>query len=119
MIQSVGFLGRLLGPLRKTRLPIKNVIKLLAKSVLIPLGLIAATSVADAGINEKILGSDHCPSSSALHNNNTILITPNDEMKDVITIDKSLEDSCLLPEGVSETIQNEVKEQREDFLICY
>ena len=40
-------------------------------------------------------------------------------MKDVITIDKSLEDFCLLPEGVSETIQNEVKEQREDFLICY
>ena len=39
MIQSGGFLGRLLGPLLKTRLPlIKNVIKTLAKSVLIPLG---------------------------------------------------------------------------------
>ena len=39
MIQSGGFLGRLLGPLLKTRLPlIKNVIKPLAKSVLIPLG---------------------------------------------------------------------------------
>ena len=39
MIQSGGFLGRLLGPLLKTGLPlIKNVIKLLAKSVLIPLG---------------------------------------------------------------------------------
>ena len=34
IIQSGGFLGRLLGPLLKTRLPlIKNVIKLLAKSV--------------------------------------------------------------------------------------
>ena len=37
MIQSGGFLGRLLGPLLKTGLPlIKNVIKLLAKSILIP-----------------------------------------------------------------------------------
>ena len=42
MIQSGGFLGRLLGPLLKTGLPlIKNVIKPLAKSVLIPLGLTA------------------------------------------------------------------------------
>ena len=39
MIQYGGFLGRLLGPLLKTRLPlIKNVIKPLAKSILIPLG---------------------------------------------------------------------------------
>ena len=51
MIQSGGFLGRLLGPLLKTGLPlIKNVIKPLAKSVLIPLGL---TVVADAGIHKK------------------------------------------------------------------
>ena len=49
MIQSGGFLGRLLGPLLKTGLPlIKNVIKPLAKSVLIPLGLTAAASAADA-----------------------------------------------------------------------
>ena len=56
MIQSGGFLGRLLGPLLKTRLPlIKNVIKLLAKSVLIPLGLTEAASAADAGIHKKDL----------------------------------------------------------------
>ena len=43
MIQSRGFLGRLLGPLLKARLPLmKNRIKPLAKSVLIPLGLTAA-----------------------------------------------------------------------------
>ena len=54
MMQSGGFLGRLLGPLLKTGLPlIKNVIKLLAKSVLIPLGLTAAASTADAGIHKK------------------------------------------------------------------
>ena len=56
MIQSGGFLGRLLGPLLKTGLPlIKNVIKPLAKSALIPLGLTAAASAADAGIQKKIL----------------------------------------------------------------
>ena len=50
MIQSGGFLGRLLGPLLKTGLPlIKNVIKPLAKSVLILLGLTAVASAADAG----------------------------------------------------------------------
>ena len=50
MIQSGGFLGRLL----KAGLPlIKNVIKSLAKSVLIPLGLTAAASTADAGIHKK------------------------------------------------------------------
>ena len=54
MIQSGGFLGRLLGPLLKIGLPlISNVIKPLAKSVLIPLGLTAAASAADAGIHKK------------------------------------------------------------------
>ena len=53
MIQSGGFLDRLLGPL-KTGLPlIKNVIKPLAKSILIPLVLTAAASAADAGIHKK------------------------------------------------------------------
>ena len=54
MIQSGGFLGRLLGLLLKTGLPIiENVIKPLAKSVLIPLGLTSAASAADAGIHKK------------------------------------------------------------------
>ena len=54
VIQSGGFLGRLLGSLRKTGLPlIKNVVKPLAKSVLIPLGLTAVASAADAGIHKK------------------------------------------------------------------
>ena len=57
IIQSGGFLGRLLDPLLKTGLPLmKNVIKPLAKSVLIPLGLTAAASAADAGIHKKIIG---------------------------------------------------------------
>ena len=47
MIKSGGFLGRLLDPLLKAGLPlVKNVIKPLAKSVLIPIGLTAAASTA-------------------------------------------------------------------------
>ena len=54
MVQSGGYLGRLLSPLLKTGLLlIKNVIKPLAQSVLIPLGLTAAASAADAGIHKK------------------------------------------------------------------
>ena len=72
MMQSGGFLGRLLGPLFRTGLPLlKSVIKPLAKSVLVPLGLTAA-SAADAGIHKKILRSGH--------NNNATLIISNDEM---------------------------------------
>ena len=56
MIRLGGFLGRLLGPLLKTGLPlIKNVINPLAKRALIPLGLTAGASAADAGIHKKIL----------------------------------------------------------------
>ena len=54
--QSRGLLGRMLGPLLKTGLPlIKNVLKALAKSVLIPLGLTAAASATDAAIQKKFL----------------------------------------------------------------
>ena len=107
MIQSGGFLGRLLGPLLKTGLPlIKNVIKPLAKSVLIPLGLTAAASAADAGIHKKILGSG----------NNITLIISYEEINDIIKIAKSLEHSGLLLKGVTETVQNEVKGQKGGFL---
>ena len=76
MIQSGGFLGKLLGPLLKTGLPlIKNVIKPLTKSVLIPLGLTPAASAADAGILKKLLGTG-----------NTTLIMSNKDMEDLIKI---------------------------------
>ena len=112
MIQSGGFSGRLLGPLLKTGLPlIKNVIKLLAKSVLIPLGLTAAGSTADAGIHKKVLGPGHNHPSP-----NATLIISNDEIGDVIKIVKSLEDSGLLIKGITAAIQNEVKEKKGGFL---
>ena len=105
MIQSGGFVGRLLGLLLKTGLPL---MKSVAKNVLIPLGLTAAASAADAGIHKKTLGSGH--------NNNTTFIISNDEMDDILKIIKSLEDSGVLLKGVSETIQHEAKEQRRGFL---
>ena len=81
IIQSGGSLGRLLGPLLKTGLPLtKNVIKPLAKGVLIPLGLIAAASAVDAGIYREILGSL-----------NTTLIISNIEIEDIIKIVRSFE----------------------------
>ena len=88
----------------------KCVLKPLAKNVLIPLGLTAAASAADAGIHKKILGS------GSDNNNNTILIISNDEMDDILKIVKSPEDSGVLLKGVSETIQNEAKEKRGGFL---
>ena len=79
----------------------KNVIKPLAKSVLISLGLTTAASAADAGIHKKILGSGTAK-----------LIISSDEMEDIMKIVKYLEYFGLLLEGVSETIQNEAKEQK-------
>ena len=93
MIQSGGFLSKLLGPLLKIGLPLmKSIITLLAKSLLIPLGLTAAASAADAGMHKKILGLG--------------------EMDDLIKIVKSLEDSGLLLKGITESVQNEIKEQK-------
>ena len=106
MIQSGRFLGRLLGLLLKTRLHLmKSVIKPLAKNVLIPLGLTATASTTDAGIHKKILGSG-----------TTTLIISNDAMENIIKTIKSLKNPGLLLKVVSETIQNEAKEQKGWFL---
>ena len=104
--QSGGFLGRLLGPLLKTGLHvIGKVLKPLAKSVLIPLELTAAASSTDAAIRKKMFGSG-----------TMTLIISNKEMNEIIKVVKSLEKSGLLIKGVSETIKNEAKEQKEGFL---
>ena len=84
---------------------IGNVLKPLAKSALIPLRLTAAASATDAVIHKKIFGSVAAA-----------LIISNDEMNNVMKIIKSLEGSGLLIKGVSETIKNEAKEQKEGFL---
>ena len=116
MIKSGELLGRILGPLLKAGLLlIKNVIKALAKSVLIPLRLTVAASAVDAGIHKKILGSGKRPLDLALQNNATLIIS-NDEMKDIIGMVKSLEDFDLLLKRVSKTTQNETNKQKRGFL---
>ena len=67
--------------------------------MLIPLGLTVAGSAAVTGIHKKILGSG----------NTTAIIISNNEMEDITKIVKSREDSALLLKGVTETVQNEVK----------
>ena len=104
--QSGGLLGRILGPLLKTRLPlIGNSLKPLAKNVLITLGLTAAVSATDAAIHKKMFGSAV-----------TTLIISNEENNNIMKIIKSLEESVLLIRGVSKTIKNEAKEQEGEFL---
>ena len=111
--QSAEFLGRFLGPLLKTGLPlIGNVLKPLATSVLIPLGLTAA-SAADAFIYKKMFGSGMWPLDLAKR---TTLIILKKEVNDVMKIVKSLEESGLLIKFVNKTIKNEAKEQKGGFL---
>ena len=95
MVQSGGLLGRHLGPLIKTGLPlIRNVLKPLAKSILILLGLMAATSPTDAAIHKKMFGSGF-----------TTLIISNEEMSDIMKIVKSLEESGLLIKSVKKQLK--------------
>ena len=102
IVQSDGFLGSLLsklaGPLIKAAIP-------LAKYVLAPLGIKAAASAIDAGIQKKIHGSG-----------TTTLIISNEEMNDIMKIVQALEDSNILRKGVTKTIKNETKEQKGGFL---
>ena len=96
-IKSGGFLGRLLEPLLKLELPfMKNVIKPLSKSVLIPLGL--------------TLGCWN--TQTMLQMLKTMLIISDDEMEGIIKLVQSLEDSGLLLKVVSE-----LKNKKENFLV--
>ena len=102
IIQSGGFLGSLLSKLAG---PLMKVAILLAKNILSPLGITAAASAIDAGIQRKINGSE-----------TTALIIANKEMNDVMKIVQVLEDSNTLLKGVTKTIKNETKEQKRRFL---
>ena len=96
----------LLGPLLKTGLSlIKNVLKPLGKSILIPLRLTAAASTTDVAIHKKMFESGV-----------TTLITSKEEMNYVMKIVKSLKGPGLLIKGVSETVKSKPKEQKGGFL---
>ena len=102
IIQSGRFLGLLLnklaGSLMKVEIP-------LAKNVLALLGITAAASAIDAGIQKKKKNGS----------GTTTLIIANDEMKDIMKIVQALEDSNVLLKGVTKTIKNETKEQKGGF----
>ena len=102
LIQSGGFLGSLLsklaGPLMKAAIP-------LAKNILAPLGITAAASAIDGGIQKKIQGSG-----------TIALIISNEEMYDIMKLFKLLKILIFLPKGVTKTIKNERKEQKGGFL---
>ena len=76
----------------------------LAKIVLAPLGLTAAMSAIDGSIQKKIHGSG------------VKLIIEQEDMNDIMKIIEALENSGILLEGVSKTIENETKEQKGGFL---
>ena len=107
ILQLGGFLGRLLGPLIKVGLTlIRNALKPLAKSVLIPLGLTAAASATDAAIQEKNFGSGMTDDINNFEK----------RMNGIMKIIKSLEESVLLIKEVRKTSKNEARKQRGGFL---
>ena len=83
----------------------KNVIQLLAKSVLILLGLAKATSATDAAIQEKVHDSG-----------TTITIISNEEMWDFMEVVKSHKDYGLLIKGDAQPIENETRKQKGGYL---
>ena len=104
IIQSGGFLGKILGPLLKTGLP-------LLKSVITPLGLLgltAASSAIDAGVQKKIYGSG-----------TTALVISNEELNDIMKTVQALEDLNILFKVMTKTIKNESKEQKGGFLSMF
>ena len=101
LIQSGGFLGKLLS---KLAVPLMKVALPLAKNVLAPLGLTAAISAIDGGIQKKFHGSG------------VKLIIEQKDMNGIMKIIKALENSGILLNRVSKTIKNETKEQRSGFL---
>ena len=102
IIQSGGFLGKLLGKLAG---PLMKVAMPLAKNVLAPLGFTAAMSAIDGSIQKKMHGSGA-----------TTLVIANEDMNDIMKIIEVLENSGILLKGVSKTIENEAKELKRGFL---
>ena len=81
----------------------------LAKNILAPLGITAAASAIDAGIQKKIQGSGRSLSSALRA---TTLIISNKEINDIMKIVQALKDSNTLVKGATKTIKNETKEQK-------
>ena len=102
IIQLGGFSGSLLN---KLAVPLMKVAVPLSKNILAPLGITAAASVIDAGIQKKIHGAG-----------TTTLIISNEKMNVIMKILQALEDSNILLKGVTKSVKNETKEQKGGFL---
>ena len=113
--QSARFLGKRLGPLLKTGLPLmKNLLKTLATSVKPNTIRFNNSKISNKcryskKKKKKKFGSGRLPD---LDSRNMTLIISNEEMNDVIKIIKSLEESGLLIKRVNETIKNAAKVQK-------
>ena len=82
----------------------------LAKNVLAPLGVTAAASAIDAGIQKKKIKNEKIK--NKIHGSGTTtLIISNEEMNDIMKTVQALEDSNILLKGVTKTIRNETKEK--------
>ena len=86
---------------------IENILKPLAKNVIIPLGLTAAAAT-DAAIHKKMFGSG-----------TTTWKILNEETNDIMKIVKSTEKSGLLIKSFREIIKTKQKKKKEDFLDSY
>ena len=96
-------MSKLAGPLIKVTVP-------LAKNILAPLGITAAASTIDAGIqkNKKQKNKKQKKHGSGT----TTLIISNQEMNDIMKVAQTLEDSNFLVKGVTGTIKNETKKTK-------
>ena len=103
-IQSEGFLGSLLSNLAS---PLMKVAAPLAKNILVPLGITAAASAIDAGIQTKKITS--------FWDKNKQIISDN-EMNDFLKIAQALENSNISLKGIIKTVENETKERKGGFL---
>ena len=99
MSQSGGFLANLM----RFAVP-------LLKNVVAPLGLTAAMSATDAGIQKKIRGYGQ-----GNFDNITLTISTKD-MSDIMEIIKALEDKGIVVQGTTETVSDEINGQRGGFL---
>ena len=112
IIQSVAFLGALLGKLPG---PWKKVGVGLAKTktVLAPLATMASTSAIDGAIQRKMCGKGVTKGGKKI-----TLIISNEGMDDIIKIIKLLENMGVLIDGISDTVKHEIN-KKVDFLVCY
>ena len=96
MIQPSGFLGLLLSKiLMRVSLPLR-------KNVLAPLGITAAASAIDAGIQKQKHGSRA-----------TNLIISNEETNNIMKIVQAVEDTDILLKGITKKIKSKTKEEKE------